>query len=211
MRRSVPAVESKPSAANAWALSEGGQPFLAALLRNRMDEGSETGGHEAGARTGEPVLQHPAHRARPWLSTANGDKVTMGAACASVLPFPVWIPSGCTPPDDALSDEALSDEVSPDDAPPDDAPPDDALSDWAGSPQTPSSADLRRAHHALTGVSRRNRGVFCGSLLRLRRSQTARAALTNPRGSASNPARSYSANPACAPTVVKGACCRLRG
>ena len=41
------------------------QPFLAALLRNRMDEGSETGGHGAGARTGEPVLQHPAHRARP--------------------------------------------------------------------------------------------------------------------------------------------------
>ena len=75
-------------------------------------------------------IQHTGHAHR--LSTADGDKVTMGAACASVLPFPVWIPSGCTPPDDALSDEALSDEVSPDDAPPDDAPPDDALSDWAG-------------------------------------------------------------------------------
>ena len=65
-------------------------------------------------------IQHTGHAHR--LSTADGDRVTMGAACASVLPFPVWIPSDCTPPDDALSDEALSDEASPD----------DALSDWAG-------------------------------------------------------------------------------
>lgn len=158
MRRSVPAVESKPSAANAWALwerwsSPSSLPCCAtAWMRVPKLVATELG---RGPANRFSSIQHTGHAHR--LSTADGDKVTMARpahpSCLSLFGYRQAVHHQmtrcrmrhCQMRYRQMTHRQMTHRqmtrypIGP------------------AIPQTPSSADLRRAHHALTGVPTQSR------------------------------------------------------